>query len=139
MSAWNFATIWETIADGAPDAPALVQGDRTVSWREFDRRADGLARYLLDAGTAHQDKVALYLYNCPEYLEACFACCEAGVVPVNTNYRYADDDLAYLCDNADAVAVIFHGSFVEHIEHVHDRVPPVRIWLCVDDGSGDCP
>ena len=106
MGAWNFATLWEIVADGVPDAPAVVQGDRTVRWADFDRRADGLAAYLLDAGVAHQDKVALYLYNCPEYLEACFACFKAGLVPVNTNYRYADDELAYLWDNADAVAVV---------------------------------
>ena len=139
MGAWNFATVWETIADATPDAPALVQGDRTVGWADFDRRADGLARFLLDQGAVHQDKVALYLYNCPEYLEACFACFKAGLVPVNTNYRYADDELAYLWENADAVAVVFHGAFVEHIEHVRSRVPLVRIWLWVDDGSGPCP
>ena len=81
MLAWNFATVWETIADSSPDAPALVQGERTVSWRDFDRRADGLARYLLDAGAGHQDKVALYLYNCPEYLEACFALLQGGRRP----------------------------------------------------------
>jgi acyl-CoA synthetase (AMP-forming)/AMP-acid ligase II len=32
-------------------------------------------------------------------------------VPVNTNYRYTDDELEYLWDNADAVAVVFHGTF----------------------------
>ena len=139
MAAWNFADLWETIADNVPDAPALIQGERTVSWRNFDRRADGLARYLLEAGAGVQDKVALYLYNCPEYLEACFAGFKAGLVPVNTNYRYAEDELVYLWDNADAVAVVFHGTFVDRIEHLRDRVPGVRTWLWVDDGSGNCP
>ena len=74
MTAWNFATTWEIAADNLGDAPALAQGDRTVSWAEFDRRADGVARTLLDAGARQQDKVAQYLYNCPEYLEAMFAC-----------------------------------------------------------------
>jgi hypothetical protein len=54
-----------------PDADAQVQGERRITWAEFDRRADGLARYLLDRGRRHQDKVALYLHNCPEYLESC--------------------------------------------------------------------
>jgi fatty-acyl-CoA synthase len=139
MAAWNFATLWEIAADNVPDAPALAQGERSVSWGDFDRRADGVARFLLERGPTQQDKVALYLYNGPEYLEACFACFKAGLVPVNTNYRYAEDELAYLWDNADAVAVIFHGAFVERIEHLRDRVPRVRTWLWVDDGSGDCP
>ncbi len=38
---WNFAEIWERIADKFPDAQAQVQGDRRFTWTEFDRRADG--------------------------------------------------------------------------------------------------
>ncbi|MEZ5205934.1 MAG: AMP-binding protein [Acidimicrobiales bacterium] len=105
----------------------------------IDRRADGVARTLLDAGARQQDKVAQYLYNCPEYLEAMFACFKAGLVPVNTNYRYADDELVYLWDNADAVAVVFHGTFTERIEGIRQRLPKVATWLWVDDGSGPCP
>ena len=75
-------------------------------------------------GRRQQDKVAQYLYNCPEYLESVFAAFKAGLVPVNTNYRYADDELVYLWDNADAVAVVFHGTFVERIERIRDRSSP---------------
>jgi fatty-acyl-CoA synthase len=131
--------LWEICADKIGDAPAQRQGDRTVTWSEFDRRADGVARTLLDAGVVHQDKVAQYLYNCPEYVESMFAAYKAGLVPVNTNYRYADDELVYLWDNADAVAVVFHGTFAERIDHIRSRVPGVKTWLWVDDGSGPCP
>ena len=139
MAGWNFAEMWERIADRFPDAPAQVQGTRRISWREFDRRADGLARYLLDHGAQHQDKVALYLYNAPEYMEGTFAAYKAGLVPVNTNYRYLDDELAYLWDNADAVAVVFHSTFTDRVDAVRGRLPGVRHWLWVDDGDGPCP
>ncbi|MGH9079732.1 MAG: AMP-binding protein [Acidimicrobiales bacterium] len=139
MSKWNFADVWEAVAETVPDAPALTYGARTLSWAQFDRRADNLARWLLGADVGHQDKVALYLYNCPEYLEATYACFKLGLVPINTNYRYADDELTYLWDNADAVAVVFHGSFVERIERIRDRNPGVRSWLWVDDGTASCP
>src|SRR3954451_9083433 len=136
---WNFADVWETITDVQPDKPASVRGDRRLSWAELDRRADGVARALLDLGVERQDKVAQYLYNCPEYLESVYASMKAGLVPVNTNYRYGDEELVYLWDNADAVAVIFHGTFTERIEGLRSRVPKVRLWLWVDDGSGPCP
>jgi 3-oxocholest-4-en-26-oate---CoA ligase len=136
---WNFADIWETVADRLPDAPAQLQGDRIVTWAEMDRRADGVAQALLDAGAVHQDKVAQYLYNGPEYLESHFALYKAGLVPVNTNYRYSEDELVYLWDNADAVAVVFHGAFAERIDALRSRVPRVRTWLWVDDASGPCP
>jgi fatty-acyl-CoA synthase len=139
VSKWNFADVWETVADEIPDAPALVHGSYTRTWREFDQRADNVGRWLLGAGAAEQDKVALYLYNCSEYLESTFAAHKIGLVPINTNYRYADDELVYLWENADTVAVVFHGAFVERIEGIRDRVPGIRSWLWVDDATASCP
>ena len=139
MSTWNYGDVWETVADTLPDAPALTHGERTRTWAELDQRADHLARWLLGAPVARQDKVALYLYNGSEYLETTFACFKLGLVPINTNYRYADEELVYLWENADTVAVVFHGVFVERIEGIRDRVPGVRHWLWVDDGTAPCP
>ena len=123
MTNWNYADVWEVVADTQPDLPAVSQGDRRVDWREFDHRADGIARWLLELGAQHQDKVALYLTNSVEYLESMFAATKVGLVPVNTNYRYADDELVYLWDNADAVGVVFHGSFAERVERVRTGCP----------------
>ena len=139
MSNWNYADVWETVADVQPEAIAVTQGERNVAWHEFDRGADGIAQFLLDLGAAQQDKVAIYLYNSPEYLQTTFAAVKVGLVPVNTNYRYGDDELSYLWENADAIAVIFHGAFSERIEGILERVPGVRGWLWVDDGFGPCP
>ena len=139
MAGWNYAEIWEAVAGQIPDAPAQIHGDTTFSWREFDERANGVARQLLDAGAQEQDKVAQYLHNCPAYMESMFAAWKAGLVPVNTNYRYAEDELVYLWDNADVVAVVFHGSFADTIERIRDRAPQVQTWLWVDDDAGPCP
>jgi 3-oxocholest-4-en-26-oate---CoA ligase len=139
MAGWTFADIWELVADQLPDAPAQIQGDRVVSWGDFDRRADGVASWLLGLGAVKQDKVAHYLYNCPEYLESMFGMYKVGLVPVNTNYRYADEELLYLWDNADAIAVVFHGTFSERIEALRSKLPNIKGWLWVDDASGPCP
>jgi fatty-acyl-CoA synthase len=140
MSGWNLADIWEAVAGAQPDAPAIVQGDRRSTWSQLDERANGVAAALLRApGVEHQAKVAEYLYNSPAYLETLFAAFKAGLVPVNTNYRYTDDELVYLWDNADAVAVVFHGCFTETIERIRDRLPRIGLWLWVDDGTGPMP
>ena len=139
MPGWNFAEVWETVAEQVPEAPALVQGERRLSWSDLDRRANGVAATLLDRGATEQDKVAQYLYNAPEYIESMFAAFKAGLVPINTNYRYMDEELVYLWDNADCVAVVFHGVFTETIERIRDRVPGVATWLWVDDEHGECP
>jgi fatty-acyl-CoA synthase len=139
MSGWSFADVWEVVAEQVPDATAQIQGDRRITWRDFDRRANGIAQAFLDAGVEEQDKVAQYLYNCPEYLESVYAAFKAGLAPINTNYRYLEDELVYLWDNGDVVSVVFHGTFSERIEGIRDRVPRVKLWLWVDDGSSPCP
>jgi acyl-CoA synthetase (AMP-forming)/AMP-acid ligase II len=116
-----------------------VQGARRFTWDTFARRTDALARTLLAHGLARQDKVTQYLYNGPEYVESFFGALKAAMVPVNTNYRYQDRELLYLWDNADVVAVSFHGCFAERIEGLRSKLPRVRLWLWVDDGSGPCP
>jgi len=139
MAGWNFADVFEQIAAAIPDATAQRQGDRSIDWSSFDRRADGVGRALLDAGLVEQDKVVQYLHNSPEYLESVLGAFKAGLATVNTNYRYTEDELVYLWDNADAAAVVFHGTFTERVEAIRDRVPRVRLWLHVDDGSGSAP
>jgi acyl-CoA synthetase (AMP-forming)/AMP-acid ligase II len=140
MPGWNFADVWEAIAAVQPDAPALVHGDTRRTWAEFDARANGVASWLLGLdGVKRQDKVAHYLYNCNEFLESMFGILRAGFAPVNTNYRYADEELLYLWDNADAVAVVFHGTFADRIETLRNKLPNIKGWLWVDDGTGPCP
>ncbi|MGH9032147.1 MAG: AMP-binding protein, partial [Acidimicrobiia bacterium] len=43
--------------------------------------------------------------------------------------------LAYLLDNSDAEAVLFHGSLAEQVAKVRDRLPRLRAAIQVDDGS----
>ncbi|HVR30396.1 MAG TPA: AMP-binding protein, partial [Thermoanaerobaculia bacterium] len=139
MSGWNLADIIEAVAQAHPEAPAQLQGERRLTWEEMDRRTAALAATLVDSGAERQAKVAQYLYNGPEYLESVIASFKASLVPVNTNYRYQDAELLYLWDNADVVAVVFHGTFAERIDGLRARLPKIYTWLWVDDGSGPCP
>jgi acyl-CoA synthetase (AMP-forming)/AMP-acid ligase II len=131
MAGMAYADIWEEIAAAVPLRPALMQGDRVMAWGELDRRANALARHMLAAGLTHQSKVAAFLYNGPEYLEAYFAAFKAGLVPVNTNYRYGAQELTYLFDNADAEAVVFHASFAALVDVIRADLPKVKTWMAV--------
>lgn len=139
MTSWNFADVWETIASEQPEAPALIRGADVRTWSEFDRRSSALAARLLSAGLTRQSRVAQYLMNSMEYVESLFATFKAAMAPVNTNYRYVADELAYLWIDAGVEAVMFHGSFSDSAAQVRSRVPNVKLWLWVDDGVGSCP
>jgi acyl-CoA synthetase (AMP-forming)/AMP-acid ligase II len=139
MGSWNFSDIYAVVAEEIPDAVALIHGGRKTLWSDLDRRTTALAASLVGAGLRHQDKVAQYLYNANEYLESALACFRGGFVPLNTNYRYGPDELEYLWTNGDVACVVFHGAFTSTIEQMRDRVPLVKLWLWVDDGTEACP
>ena len=131
----NLADIWEAVADVVPDRTALVQGGRRTSWRDFDDRAARLAAALGALGIGPDSKVAFYLFNSSEDLEIEFATFKARAVHVNVNYRYLDDELAYLLDNADAEVLFFHGELADRVDAVRGRCPTLRAVVQVDDGS----
>ena len=140
MIAWTFADIWESIAELQPDAPALIHGDRRLSWHDLDQHADALASFLVTSGAARQDRVAFYLHNAPEYIVAFAACSKASLVHVNTNYRYVDDELVHVWSDSAATTVLFHAAFTDAVDRIRERVPHVRKWIWVpDDTPADCP
>ncbi|HEY1831842.1 MAG TPA: AMP-binding protein [Acidimicrobiales bacterium] len=139
MSGWNFADVWEAVARRFPEELAQQDGHRSFTWGEFAGRSEALSRGLWGAGLQRQSKVALYLYNGAEYLETTFACFKASLVPVNTNYRYVDEELIYLWTDADIEAVVFHADLSERCARIRDRLPAIREWICVDTDEAKSP
>lgn len=131
----DFATLWEDVVDVMADRDAIIQGSRRLNYAEFDDRAARLATALDAAGVARGAKVALYLYNCPEYLIAQYGAFKHRAVPVNVNYRYLDDELVYLVENSDSEALIFHSSLSACVGRVRDRLTGVKLFVEVDDGG----
>jgi len=127
----NLATAWEVVADVVGDAAAVAHGDTSLTWSQFDDRAARLATVLADAGIGHGDKVAHYLYNGPEYLEATYASFKRRAVPVNVNYRYTEAELRYLFDNSDAAAIVVDGALAPNLEHLRAELPQLRLVLQV--------
>ena len=137
MTEWNYGLMWKGIAERDPERPAQRFGDRIDTWGGFHARANALAADMVSAGIGRGAKVAQYLHNCPEYLESVFGSFLGGFVPVNTNYRYGADEIAYLFDNSDAEAVVFHGAFAPLLAGVRGRLPGVKRWYMVADDSLD--
>ena len=131
----HYATIWESIADTIPTETAVVHGDTIRTWSQYDERAARIASAYSAAGLAHDSKVGLYLFNGNEYLEAQYGAFKMRGVPVNVNYRYLDDELWYLLDNADAEALVFHSSLGDRVARIVGRLPKLKLLIEVDDGA----
>ncbi len=105
------------------------------SWREFDDRAARLGQAFLDAGLKPGSKIGLLLYNCAEYYETFLAALKVRMVPFNINYRYVGTELAYLLDNADCEALVYHRSLAGVVAEVLPGLPLVKLALEADDGG----
>ena len=55
--------------------------------------------------------------------------------PINVNYRYKEDELVYLLDNSDTEAVFFHGCYSSQIDLIKDKLPRVKAYIQIDDGT----
>ena len=138
-SIWNFGDLLDD--NGArlgADSPAMIHGDRIVSWPEMTARSNNVARELLARGAVPGDKIGFYLRNQPEYVEGLAASFKARLTHVNVNYRYLDDELAYIIDNSDSTVVLYDVEFRENVERVRTRLEKVKLWVEVG-GAGDTP
>ena len=133
---FNIADLFERAVDAVPDRLALVCGDRRLTYAEFEEEANRLANHLLAEGFGHGDHIGIYGQNSAEWLVAMVAIFKIRAVPININFRYVEDELAYLFDNADLVAVVHDRQYAPHIEAVRSSVPGLRHLIAIDDGSG---
>ena len=132
---FHFATVWEAVADTVGDRPAVYCGDVVRTWAEYDDRAARLASVLRANGAGTDSKVGLYLHNCTEYLEAQYAAFKLRACPINVNYRYTADELVYLLDNSDSEVLVYQACYASRIEEIRDRLPGLRTYIQVDDGT----
>jgi fatty-acyl-CoA synthase len=135
---WNLADLFELVADTVPERRALAHGvaGPTRSWRELDRNANALARHLARSHRPN-DKLAIYAYNRPEFVETLVGALKARLVPVNVNYRYREEELVYLLDNSDSTVVVYESEFADRVAKVRDRLPNVREWIEIAAGDGE--
>ncbi|WP_435742123.1 acyl-CoA synthetase [Nocardioides sp. SYSU DS0663] len=146
---FNLATVFRTVARTVPDQEVLVWRDRRLTYRELDQRVDGLAHFLAAQGLgchtersglagheSGQDHVGLYLRNGNEYLEGMLGAYRARATAVNVNYRYVEEELAYLLADARTTALVYHAEFAPRVAAIRDRLPDLRVLVQVADESG---
>jgi fatty-acyl-CoA synthase len=133
---FNLADLFEIVADRLADRVALIAGDRRLTYRELDERSTRFGRYLVDIGVRPGQHVGIYSVNRAEWVEAMFGCFKARAVPINVNYRYVAEELRYLFDNADLVALVYEAEFGPLVASVAPGLPALEHLVVLDDDSG---
>ncbi len=105
------------------DAPCLSEGDRVVSFRDFDAATNRLGHALLALGLEPGDRVGVMLPNSIDCLVAYYALAKCGLVRVGLNTRETIDDHRYKLRESGCRAVIHdtRESLDGDVEFVVDR------------------
>jgi acyl-CoA synthetase (AMP-forming)/AMP-acid ligase II len=139
MRTFSLADLYEVVADAIGDREALVVGDRRLTYRDLDERANRLAHVLLGAGVRPGEHVGLQMTNGSEYLEGMIACFKIRAVPINVNYRYIEKELRYLFSDAELSVLVYHRSFGPRVATAAEGLVRLRTFIVVDDGSTETP
>jgi 3-oxocholest-4-en-26-oate---CoA ligase len=133
--AFNIADLFEHTVDVVPEREVLVVGPVRRTYAELEANANRIAHHLAARGVAPGDHIGVYGANSVEWIEAAVAAYKLRAVPVNVNFRYVEDELRYLFDNADLVALVFDRELTERVAAVRGELPRLRHLVHIDDGS----
>ena len=116
------AALWERVAASHPERPAVVSGDRVLTWGDLDDRANRLASVLWEAGLRPGDRVGIHMPSRPEYIEGLFAIWKASYVAFTIDHRHGSTELAAFLDGADPAAVLVAPQFREVLDEARHRL-----------------
>jgi len=124
MEAHGF-TVYDMIVRGASvygDAPAVIQGERTLSFREFRRRVDALAAGLAALGVGRGERICVLAQNDAAYLELYGACARQGIVAYPINWRLTAAEVERVVERAGPAMFVADAS----------TLPVVAEWPAVE-------
>ncbi|MHB8328548.1 MAG: acyl-CoA synthetase [Acidimicrobiales bacterium] len=145
---FNLARVHDTVSAVIPDRECIVWGDHRLTYAALTGRSRRLATFLQGRGLglhtersslaphqSGQDHLGLYLYNGHEYVEGMLGAYKARVAPFNVNYRYVEQELRYLLDDAGARGLVYHATFAPILERMLPDLPALELLLQVADES----
>ena len=91
---------------------------REITWGVFDEKANRFANLLISRGIKKNDKVAILLMNCLEWLPIYFGILKTGAIAVPLNFRYSSDEIEYCVNLAEADILIFGPEFIGRVEAI---------------------
>lgn len=114
------------------DRVAVVDGQRSLTFREVESRSNRLANALLALSPMPGTRVALLMANRLEFVEADFAIVKTGKVKLPINPRLVDREREHLLENSGAQILIVESGFAEFVESTWPRLPALETVISLD-------
>ncbi len=120
----------EKWAAETPNKECIVYSDRDfrLTWKETDTRVNNMAKGMLAVGIKPGDHVGIWATNVPDWLIVLYACAKIGAIAVTVNTNYKQNELEYLCQNADLNALfIIDGTWEsDFVEMTYTMLPELK-------------
>jgi fatty-acyl-CoA synthase len=105
-----------------PKKKALYFEDQPFTYQEVNQRTNQFCHLLLESGVRKEDRVAVLLRNCPQYLEIFLGLSKIGAVLVPLNWRLAGPELELILQDSGARMLIFEPEFEEVVSSIRPRL-----------------
>jgi len=115
INSMNIAWWVKRWSELTPEKTAVIFEAGQISYRELHQRVRRTCRWLGSHAVQKGDRVAVFLDNCPEFIEIYLACAWMGAIFVPINYRLAPPELAYTLADAEPVLLVFGSAYTETV------------------------
>ncbi len=122
--------LFQDQAERTPEAVAVVDGDKTLTYRELDRTTDELAGFLQNQGVAFDETVGIFMETCMEYLVAYIAILKAGGAYIPLELAYPDALLEKIFDEAQPKVIVTKRQYRNRFNSDLSAKP---LFMDVDD------
>lgn len=110
-----------------PNEVGLIFGEKRLTWKEANARANRFVSSLQKLGIGRGMRVALYAKNSNEWVEALFGLAKIGAVSVTVNHRLTAAETEYILENAGATAIICDDSTIENAVKATNQAETVKL------------
>src|SRR5437016_2534091 len=123
------------VAREVGDKPALLMGDRSVSFREIDQLSDRLAAALAKRGVRPGDRVTIFMPNSVEFVIAFYGTLKAGGVVNPINAQSKEREVRFEAGDAGATAGLEHAALAPVVDAVRAELKGVRAFAVTGDDA----
>jgi acyl-CoA synthetase (AMP-forming)/AMP-acid ligase II len=113
----------------------IVYGDVRLTWQQLNARANRFASALQQRGVRKGDRVAILSRNCHEYVEILFGLAKIGVISVPINYRLAEPEIEFICNDSGAVFLIAGPEYVSVADRIASRSKHIKEIIAFGQAS----
>jgi acyl-CoA synthetase (AMP-forming)/AMP-acid ligase II len=139
ISRVNVGDLLVRSAARAPNSLAVVDGERRLTYAEFNRWTNRIAHGLAGLGYRRGDALALMSGNRAEFLVVYFACAKLGLICVPINLFWRFKELAYVLSHAAVKGVVVEASLGEQLAGALDDAPDVADIIVLGELAAPLP